>query len=88
MNGGSEQPKLTHSYVLPFTEDLSVRGLLNSSGIVKLAENNKAVLTVMDYKPLTNEEWKLKLNDKTLLDSGIDMKLRIQDELELALVLR
>ncbi|MNF09333.1 hypothetical protein D3C80_2099730 [compost metagenome] len=59
-----------------------------SSGIVQLAENNKTVLTVKEYKPLTNEGWKLKLNDKTLLDSGIDMKLRIQDELELSLVLR
>ncbi|MNC80349.1 hypothetical protein D3C75_1331160 [compost metagenome] len=56
--------------------------------MVHLAENNKTVLTVKEYKPLTNEEWKLKLNDKTLLDSGIDMKLRIQDELELSLVLR
>lgn len=88
VNGGSEQPALTHSYVQPFTENLSVRALLMSSGIVQLAENNKTVLTVKEYKPLTNEEWKLKLNDKTLLDSGIDMKLRIQDELELSLVLR
>ncbi|WP_054941535.1 hypothetical protein [Paenibacillus ihuae] len=88
VNGGSEQPALTHSYVLPFTENLSVRALLMSSGIIQLAENNKTVLTVKEYKPLTNEGWKLKLNDKTLLDSGIDMKLRIQDELELSLVLR
>ncbi|MNW66890.1 hypothetical protein D3C74_454050 [compost metagenome] len=88
VNGGSEQPALTHSYVQPFTENLSVRALLMSSGIVQLAENNKTVLTVKEYKPLTNEEWKLELNDKTLLDNGIDMKLRIQDELELSLVLR
>lgn len=88
VNGGSEQPELTHSYVLPFTEDLSVRGLLKSSGIVQLADNNKTVLAVNEYKPLTSEEWKLKLNDKSLLDSGIDMKLRMQDELELSLVLR
>lgn len=88
VNGGSEQPELTHSYVQPFTDNLSVRGLLISSGIVHLAENNRTVLTVKEYKPLTNEEWKLKLNDKTLLDSGIDMKLRIQDELELSLEVR
>lgn len=88
VNGGSGQPELTQTYVLPFTENLSVRGLLKSSGIVELAENNKTILTVKEYKPLTNEEWKLKLNDKSLLDNGIDMKLRMQDKLEVLLVLR
>lgn len=62
--------------------------MLKSSGLVHLAENNRTLLAVKEYKPLSNEEWKLKLNDKTLLDSGIDMKLRIQDELEISLVLR
>lgn len=88
VNGGSEQPELTHSYVLPYTEDLSVRELLKSSSIVQMADDNKTVLTVDEYKPLTSEEWKLKLNDKALLDSGIDMKLRMQDKLEVSLVLR
>lgn len=88
VNGGSGQPELTHSYVIPYTEDLTVRGMLKSSGLVHLAENNRTLLAVKEYKPLSNEEWKLKLNDKTLLDSGIDMKLRIQDELEISLVLR
>ncbi|AIQ48389.1 hypothetical protein R70723_22570 [Paenibacillus sp. FSL R7-0273] len=88
VNGGSSQPELTHSYVMPYTEDLTVRGMLKSSGLAHLAENNKTLLAVKEYKPLSNEEWKLKLNDKTLLDSGIDMKLRIQDKLEISLVLR
>lgn len=88
VNGGIGQPELTQSYVMPYTENLTVRGLLKSSGLVHLAENNRTLLAVKEYKPLSNEEWKLKLNDKTLLDSGIDMKLRIQDELEISLVLR
>jgi hypothetical protein len=88
VNGGSEQPELTHSHILSYSEDLSVRGLLKSSGIVQLAEDNKTVITVMGYTPLTSEDWKLKVNDKTLLDSGIDMKLRPQDVLEISLVLR
>ncbi|MEK5447169.1 hypothetical protein [Paenibacillus sp. FSL R7-0331] len=88
INGGSGQPELTHSYVMPYAEDMTVRGLLKSSGHVRLAENNKTLIAVKEYKPLSNEEWKLKLNDKALLDNGIDMKLRIQDELEISLVLR
>ncbi|MNO19092.1 hypothetical protein D3C76_88170 [compost metagenome] len=87
VNGGSEQPEMTHSYVLPYSEDLSVRGVLKSSGMVLLAEDNKTVISIMDYKPLSNEAWMLKVNGKQLLDSGIDMKLRPQDTLEVALVL-
>ncbi|MNI28278.1 hypothetical protein D3C73_820490 [compost metagenome] len=88
VNGGSEQPEMTHSYVLPYSEDLSVRGVLKGSGMVQLAEDNKTVISIMDYKPLSNEAWRLKVNGKQLLDSGIDMKLRPQDTLEVALVLR
>ncbi|MNL51395.1 hypothetical protein D3C87_1744910 [compost metagenome] len=74
--------------MLPYSEDLSVRGVLKSSGMVVLAEDNKTVISIMDYKPLSNEAWTLKVNGKQLLDSGIDMKLRPQDTLEVALVLR
>ncbi|AIQ59820.1 hypothetical protein [Paenibacillus borealis] len=88
VNGGSEQPELTHSHVLSYTEDMSVRGLMKNSGMIKLAEDNKTVLAVMDYTPLSSEEWKLKVNDKGLLGNGVDMKLRPQDKLEISLVLK
>ncbi|WP_139209603.1 hypothetical protein [Paenibacillus sp. NFR01] len=88
VNGGSGQLELTHSYVYPYTDDLTVRGLLKNSGIVAFDESGKTVAQVLDYSPLTTERWKLKLNGKGLLDSGIDMKLRPQDELEIALVPR
>ncbi|MHA6530665.1 hypothetical protein [Paenibacillus sp. BAC0078] len=88
INGGSEQPELTHSYVQPYTEDLTVRSMMKGSEMVQLAEDNKTVTTVMDYAPLSNEAWKLKVNGKPLLDSGIDMKLRPQDTLEILLALR
>ncbi|OKP84155.1 hypothetical protein A3842_07935 [Paenibacillus sp. P3E] len=87
VNGGSEQPQMTHSYVLPYTEDLSVRGVLKTSGMVQLSEDNKTIISIMDYKPLSNEAWMLKVNGKQLLDTGIDMKLRPQDTLEVVLVL-
>ncbi|NQX45034.1 hypothetical protein HQN87_06800 [Paenibacillus tritici] len=88
VNGGSEQPELTHSHVLPFVEDMSVRALMKNSGMVKLADDNRTVLTVMEYTPLSSEEWRLKVNDKALLGNGVDMKLKPQDKLEIALVLR
>ncbi|MNP41437.1 hypothetical protein D3C76_1351410 [compost metagenome] len=71
-----------------FKEDLTVRDLLKSCSSVQLADDNKKVLSVDDYTPLSNEEWKLKVNGKQLLDDGMDMKLRAQDELEILLTLR
>lgn len=88
VNGGSEQPELTHCRVLPFTEDLSVKLLMKNSGMVQLAEDNRTLLNVMEYTPLSNEEWRLKVNDKALLGNGVDMKLKPLDLLEIALVLR
>lgn len=88
VNGGSEQPELTHCHVLPFTEDLSVKLLMKNSGMVRLAEDNRTLLNVMDYTPLSNEEWRLRVNDKALLSNGVDMKLKPLDMLEIALVLR
>lgn len=41
VNGGSEQVNLNHSYVMGFTEDLTVRGLLKNSSVVQLTEDNK-----------------------------------------------
>lgn len=88
VNGGSEQVDLYHSYVELFTEDLTVRGLLKKSSVVQLTEDNKKVLSINDYTPLSNQVWKLKVNGKLLLDNGMDMKLRPQDELEILLTVR
>lgn len=74
--------------MLPFTEDLSVKLLMKNSGMVRLAEDNRTLLNVMEYTPLSNEEWRLRVNDKALLSNGVDMKLKPQDMLEIALVLR
>ena len=88
LNGGSVEVDLHHTYIMLFEEDLTVRDLLKSCSSVQLADDNKKVLSVDDYTPLSNEEWKLKVNGKQLLDDGMDMKLRAQDELEILLTLR
>ncbi|WP_150275801.1 hypothetical protein [Paenibacillus tepidiphilus] len=88
LNGGSEQPELSHSVVLPYEEDMTVRSLLKNNGMVELAEDNKTLVKVMGYTPLSSEVWKLEVNDKGLRDNGIDMMLKPQDELEIVLALR
>lgn len=88
VNGGNRQVELTHSYVILFTEDLTVRSLLKSFDKVQLSEDNKNIVSVNDYKPFSNEVWKLKVNGKQLLENGMDMKLRSQDEVEIVLTLR
>lgn len=88
VNGGNRQVELTHSYVILFTEDLTVRSLLKSFDKVQLSEDNKNIVSVNDYKPFSNEVWKLKVNGKQLLENGMDMKLRPQDEVEIVLTLR
>lgn len=88
INGGIRQSELTHSYVMSYSEDLTVRGLLKSSDKVQLSEDNQSVISVKDYKPFNNEIWKLKVNGKLLVENGMDMKLRPQDELEILLTLR
>jgi hypothetical protein len=88
LNGGSVEVDLHYSYILLFKEDLTVRELLKSCSRVQFTDDNKKVLSVNDYTPLSNEEWKLKVNGKQLLEDGMDMKLRPQDALEILLTLR
>jgi hypothetical protein len=88
LNGGSVEVELHHSYIMLFKEDLTVRDLLKSCGMVQLDDGSRNVLSVNDYTPLSNEVWKLKVNGKQLLDNGMDMKLMPHDVLEIVLTLR
>lgn len=88
LNGGSVEADLQHSYIMLFKEDLTVRDLLKSCGVVQLDDGSRSVLSVNDYTPLSNELWKLKVNGKQLLDNGMDMKLMPHDVLEILLTLR
>ncbi|MDQ0196112.1 hypothetical protein [Paenibacillus wynnii] len=88
LNGASDHPEMTQSYVLRFIADSSVRSLLKNSGLVQLSENNKNILMVNEYSPLSDEVWRVKVNGKLLMENGLDMKLRPQDEVEIVLNLR
>lgn len=88
VNGGSEEVELNHSYVVLFTEDLTVNGLLRSIDGLQLTEDNLKLLSVNGYIPQSDEIWKLKANGKQLLDTGMDMRLRPDDDVEIVLTLR
>ncbi|KAA9007517.1 hypothetical protein F4V43_03235 [Paenibacillus spiritus] len=88
VSGGRERQELSHSYVYPYAEEMTVRSLLLHSGEVNLDENGRGIGEVEGYMPTGEWAWKLKVNGKLLLAGGIDMKLMPQDEVEIALLER
>ena len=58
------------------------------SGYVQLSEDLKNVLMVSEYVPHSDEVWKIKVNNKLILENGLDMKLHPQDEVEVVLNIR
>lgn len=85
LDGGSMKPDMTHSYVFPYTNNQSVRDVMAHSGFVKLTDNKMYVDTVQGYSPKSVEKWVVKVNGKELVDSGLEMKLTPQDEVEIRL---
>ncbi|AJS57906.1 hypothetical protein [Paenibacillus sp. IHBB 10380] len=88
VNGGIVQPNISHSYINPYLEEQSIRELLRTTGIVVLSDNGKIILMVNGYSPKASEKWIVKVNNKTLLENGLDMKLQPQDEVKIELVNR
>ncbi|MDO7905201.1 hypothetical protein Q5741_02075 [Paenibacillus sp. JX-17] len=85
VNGGTLNPGLSRAYINVFHDSLTVRDILVNSGLVKLNDNNKAVVSVEGYSPRVNEQWILKVNNKQLITNGLDMKLQPQDIVEIEL---
>ena len=85
IQGGIVKPGISHTYLLPYREELSIREMFRSSGIIELTENNKTVSAVKGYALKPGEQWIIKVNDKQLRESGLDMKLTPQDQVEISL---
>ncbi|MGG6309757.1 DUF4430 domain-containing protein [Paenibacillus macerans] len=81
VDGGSQKKYFVNKY----DENTTVRDLLKRSGIVQFNANNKYVVSVGGYTPQENELWVLKVNGKRLLDTGLDMRLKPQDSVEIIL---
>ncbi|AWB45131.1 hypothetical protein DCC85_13445 [Paenibacillus sp. CAA11] len=85
INGGLNYPTLKHYYIDMYTDSISVRQLLLNSGIVQLNESRKSVMSVDGYMPRVTERWIVKVNNKKLLDSALDMLLKPSDTVEVLL---
>ena len=85
IQGGIVKPGISHTYLFPYREELSIRELFKNSGIIELTESNKAVSAVKGYALKPGERWIIKVNDKRLRENGLDMKLTPQDQVEISL---
>ncbi|MDU4698480.1 MULTISPECIES: hypothetical protein [Paenibacillus] len=81
IDGGSQKKY----YVNKYDDNTTVRDLLKRSNIVQFTPNNKSIVSVGGYTPKENEQWTLKVNGKKLLDTGLDMRLKPQDNVEIVL---
>ncbi|BFH61629.1 hypothetical protein [Paenibacillus azoreducens] len=85
LNGGNLQPGISHTYILPYSENESVREMLLHTDIVKLSKDKRMIETVNGYVRKPEEKWAVKVNGKELGENGFDMKLTPRDEVEIKL---
>ncbi|WP_160498677.1 hypothetical protein [Paenibacillus dendrobii] len=85
LNGGTIEPGLTHTYILPFSENESVRAILQSMDFIELTMNKRFIDSVKGYSPKSIEKWVIKVNGKELGENGMDMRLAPADEIEIKL---
>ncbi|MEN1987449.1 MULTISPECIES: hypothetical protein [Paenibacillus] len=85
VSGGNILPSLNRQYAGVYVPECTVRDVLKSSGVVRLSENNKYVLSVENVSPRMNQRWVIMVNDKELMDNGLDMKLNPRDAVKLEL---
>ncbi|MGP3784650.1 hypothetical protein [Paenibacillus sp. 1A_MP2] len=85
VSGGNIMPNLNRQYAGVYVQECTVRDVLKSSGIVRMSENNKFVVSVENVIPRMNQRWMIMVNDKELMENGLDMKLNPRDAVKLEL---
>jgi len=85
INGGTIQPSISHTYILPYAENENVRDILMGTDFVELTVNKRMVHSVKGYVSKSVEKWVIKVNGKELAEDGFDMKLSPRDEVEIKL---
>ncbi|WP_223066503.1 hypothetical protein [Paenibacillus caui] len=85
MSGGTSNPSLKHYFVNLYHDNLTVRDLLLNSGMIRMNNHYQLVTAVNGYMARVNEKWIVKLNNKKLLESGLDRKLQPSDTVEVIL---
>lgn len=86
VNSGSGNIGELRYYVNRYEDNMTVRDLLRLSGIVKFNPNNKHIIAVNGHQPAINERWILKVNNKQLMENGLEMRLKPQDNVQLELI--
>ncbi|GAK39871.1 hypothetical protein PUW24_25350 [Paenibacillus urinalis] len=86
--GGVSQPDLRGSIASLYFPNLTVRDILEKNERIQLTDNKRYVHSIDGYVPLITERWKIEVNNKELMDNGLDMVLSPRDEIRLELAER
>ncbi|ANS74966.1 hypothetical protein AWM70_10440 [Paenibacillus yonginensis] len=85
ISGGLSKPSMQYYFVNIYQANLTVRSVLMQCGLIQLNDGSRLVTSVNGYTGNVNEQWVVKLNNKKLLQSGLDIPLQPSDKLEVVL---
>ncbi|WP_211745218.1 hypothetical protein [Paenibacillus sp. Marseille-Q4541] len=82
LNGGPNNPDLRTTIARLYDPTLTVRDLLMSTDSVQLSDNQKYLQSIEGYTPRISEKWVMKVNNKELVEQGLDMILNPGDKVQ------
>ena len=80
LSGGSDNSDLRLTMARLYDPTLTVRDLLISRDFVQLSDNKKYLQSIDGYTLRISERWVIKVNNKELVEQGLDMILDPGDE--------
>ncbi|WP_042228945.1 hypothetical protein [Paenibacillus popilliae] len=84
IDGGTVAPNITNSYLVRWTEELTLKELVRNFAQFSLDEDQKHVLRIGEKEPEATAVLTLKLNDKKLdYSQNAERKLKPDDEIEI-----
>ncbi|WII35752.1 hypothetical protein [Paenibacillus thiaminolyticus] len=84
IDGGTVAPNITNSYLVRWTEELTLQELVQNFAQISLDEDDKHVLRIGEKEPDVKAVFSLKVNDKKLnYNQDAERKLKPDDEIEI-----
>ncbi|CAH8714798.1 hypothetical protein M5W83_19050 [Paenibacillus thiaminolyticus] len=84
IEGGTVAPNITNSYLVRWTEELTLQELVQNFAQISLDEDHKHVLRIGEKEPDVKAVLSLKVNDKKLnYNQDAERKLKPDDEIEI-----
>ena len=84
IDGGTVAPNITNSYLVRWTEELTLQELVQNIAQIRLDEDHKHVLRIGEKEPDVKAVLSLKVNDKKLnYNQDAERKLKPDDEIEI-----